>query len=172
VNCFPFMDSAQQVIDFVKNVGVLSQPLSLSTKDKFKVVTKPVRAEGDISPVWWDVIEREELQVGSMELSSFDSKTGIAQLTFLEPINKLMCELVHDQCLPHLPKPQIGEAIEDICNLIRLRGCFGERVTPFYDDFWTIYQAGGFPCDWEGSAGNGRIIVYDPVEKLKELGRV
>ncbi len=172
MNCFPFMDSAQQVIDFVKNVGVLSQPLSLSTKDKFKVVTKPVRAEGDISPVWWDVIEREELHAAMRRSVTFDIDTRIAQTTFLEPFNKLMCNLVRDQCLPHLPEPQIKEAIEDIGRLIYLRGCFGERVTPFYDDFWMIYQAGGFPCDWEGSADDGRIIVYDPVEKLKELGRV
>ncbi|MCA9111419.1 MAG: hypothetical protein KDA52_15810 [Planctomycetaceae bacterium] len=159
--------AVQEVVRFVLSNGVLTQPyqgahVTWSTEtvhdakqlDRYRdpdarsALIEGIMAYMDIKREWARQVSTRPLPYSSDDL-------GI--------LHKLCTQLLYPHLVNQhselLPVSELNEILADLEEVMLFRTSFGVTANP-YEDLFSIYVAGGFPCGWIGSYPNGKLAVF------------
>ncbi|QDT45317.1 hypothetical protein Pan241w_54370 [Gimesia alba] len=70
--------------------------------------------------------------------------------------------LVNDQLKGILTKDESDIIADDLYMVCKCRALFGKDKSFRHETLFPIYQAGGYPCGWEGAFPRGQVAVFVP----------
>lgn len=154
----------QEVLDFASS-GNLLQPLDSIQRDEWVIITNLEEAEvfawqlpcGKEEYLWTDIRERAMSDVLSSAYS-IPSFVGIGERIAreVESLVKIVKSRVTQQ-----HRELVDDIIGDLRNCAFNRAING-LADLFFEQMFSIYRAGGWPCGWQGDYPSGKFLTYFP----------
>jgi hypothetical protein len=151
-----------EVIGFIRS-GPLLRPTS-SNLESWHIIRELEDAKGHAwhTPIgqqgylWTDLRERQMAEVKRVAYNSPDYKEMNEVLIQDMRIITMFARRRLDQQHADL----VDDVVSDLFNCAFNRAVNG--ATGFFEQLFTAYRAGGWPCGWSGDFPNGHLAVYFP----------
>ncbi|MEW4370451.1 cytoplasmic protein [Paenibacillus kandeliae] len=153
----------QEVIAFIKNdllfTNARTMDLNISVIDDFERAKELAWSQDleSVDVIWQNIKSNESSKVLNIISSDEDLKTLEDELydVFSDEEN------YHEEFFP-IDVWDINEEVQSDLYKCALNRLINGQQDHFYEHIFKIYQAGGWPCSWEGPYPQGQPIVYQP----------
>jgi NTP pyrophosphatase (non-canonical NTP hydrolase) len=160
----PNSDLVEEVLEFARR-GIFLRPLVADAPVDCALVTSLEDAKalawqkvyGKDEYLWTDVREKKmsEIKARARAIPEFT--------TIRSKLLEMLKEIAHHvrRTLDQRHRELLDDIVGDLFNCAYARAVIG-GADEFWEQLFSTYRIGGWPCGWEGEYPSGRLVAYFP----------
>ena len=160
-------DLVTEVLDFITSGNFLNMSESKDANDTLVLTDFQTAKDyafnkyyGDEEYTWSDICADESSKVWGEIFKHSDTEN-------LQNVFSVILHNIDNSIKNQIKSPYDelrDDLVDDLSNCINSRAVQGTK-NKFYEQIFSAYKSGGWPCGWDGDWPNGRLVVYYPPKK-------